>query len=138
MLRQQLLVDARLAVEPLGVAGRDQLDQVVPALARLGQQHQVVVVLADRPAAIVPAARRDVHLAAENRLARRAARAWSWNVIAENMLPCSVTATAGMPSDLHLIEQLVDAARAVEQRELGVQVEVDELVIDECGLRIDD
>ena len=48
VLGQQLLVDAGLAVETLGVARRDQLDQVVPALARLGQQDQVVVVLADR------------------------------------------------------------------------------------------
>ena len=42
------------------------------------------------------------------------------------MLPCSVTAIAGIFSFDRLIEQLVDAARAVEQRELGVQVKVDE------------
>ena len=38
----------------------------------------------------------------------------------ENMLPCSVTASAGIFSLRGLIEHLVDAARAVEQRELGV------------------
>ena len=38
------------------------------------------------------------------------------------MLPCSVTAIAGIFSATRLIEQLVDAARAVEQRELGVQM----------------
>ena len=43
------------------------------------------------------------------------------------MLPCSVTAIAGIFSFDGLIEQLVDAARAVEQRVLGVQVQVDEL-----------
>ena len=43
------------------------------------------------------------------------------------MLPCSVTAIAGIFSFDRLIEQLVDPAGAVEQRELGVQVEVDEL-----------
>ena len=31
------------------------------------------------------------------------------------------------PEALHLVQQLVDAARAVEQRELGVQVEMDEI-----------
>ena len=46
VLRQQLLVDARLVVEPLGVAGRHELDQVVIALGVLRQQDQVVLRLA--------------------------------------------------------------------------------------------
>ena len=45
----------------------------------------------------------------------------------ENMLPCSVTASAGIFSSTASIEQLVDPAGAVEQRELGVQVKVDEV-----------
>ena len=43
------------------------------------------------------------------------------------MLPCSVTAIAGIFSFDRLVEQLVDPARAVEQRELGVQVQMDEV-----------
>ena len=43
------------------------------------------------------------------------------------MLPCSVTAIAGIFSFDRLIEQLVDPARAVEQRILGVKMKVDEL-----------
>ena len=54
-------------------------------------------------------------------------RAASWKTTDENMLPCSVTASAGIFSFDRLVEQLVDAAGAVEQRELGVQVEVDEV-----------
>ncbi len=54
-------------------------------------------------------------------------RAWSWNAIDENMLPCSVTASAGISSLDGLVEQLLDAAGAVEQRILRVQVQVDEL-----------
>jgi hypothetical protein len=61
-------------------------------------------------------------------------RAASWNVTAENMLPCSVTASAGIFSSAALVEQFLDAAGAVEQRELGVQVQVDEIVMDEVSL----
>ena len=43
------------------------------------------------------------------------------------MLPCSVTAIAGIFSFDRLIEQLVDPAGAVEQRELGVEMKVNEL-----------
>ena len=42
VLRQQLLVDARLVVEPVGVARRDELDEVVEPLVGLGEQHEVV------------------------------------------------------------------------------------------------
>ena len=54
-------------------------------------------------------------------------RAWSWKMIDENMLPCSVIAIAGIFSSHGLVEQLLDPARAVEQRELGVQVKMDEV-----------
>ncbi len=54
-------------------------------------------------------------------------RALSWNTIAENRLPCSVTASDGHLEALGLGQQLADAARAVEQRVLRVQVQMDEL-----------
>jgi hypothetical protein len=41
--------------------------------------------------------------------------------------PCSVTASAGIFSFDGFVEQFVDAAGAVEQRELGVQMEVNEV-----------
>jgi len=43
VLREQRLVDARLVIEPFGVTGRHQLDQVVVALVRLGEQHEMVL-----------------------------------------------------------------------------------------------
>ena len=43
VLREQLLVDARLVVEAFGVAGRHELDQVVIALVRLREQHEMVL-----------------------------------------------------------------------------------------------
>ena len=114
---EQFLVDARLAVEALGVAGRDELDQVVPALACLREQHEVVVVLGWRPALLVAAAGRDVHLAPEDRL--HAARA---RVVVEHDRGEHVAVLGHRNGRhlqlLHLIQQLVDPARAVEQREL--------------------
>ena len=53
--------------------------------------------------------------------------ALSWKTIDENMFPCSVTARAGIFCLDGLLEQLVDPARAVEQRVLGVEVKVNEL-----------
>src|SRR6476661_5680622 len=66
--RQQLLVDPWLAIEAFCVPRGDQFDQVVPALARFGQQDQVVVRLGRWPPAVVAAPGCDVHLAPENRL----------------------------------------------------------------------
>ena len=79
-----------------------------------------------RPALVEAAARRDVHLAAEDRLQPALAR-----VVVEHHRREHV-AVLGDRQRRHLqlhrfVEQLVDAAGAVEQRELGVQVEMDEL-----------
>ena len=127
MLRQQLLVDARAVVEPFGVAGRHQLDQVLVAFVGLRQQHQVVR-LGLRAALVEPAALRDVDLAAEDRLQPAVAR-----VVVEDHRRKHV-AVLGHGERRHLqldrfVEQLVDPAGAVEQRELGVEVEMDELDI---------
>ena len=126
MLREQLLVEPRLVIEPLGVAGRHELDQIVIPLVGLGQQHQVVRRLARVPALDVAAARRHVHLAPEDRL--------------HTALPCVIVENdrrkhipvLGHRHGRHLqpgslIEQLVDAARAVEQRILGVEMKMNEL-----------
>ena len=48
-------------------------------------------------------------------------------MIDENMLPCSVIASAGIFELDRTVEQLLDAAGAVEERVLGVQVQMDEL-----------
>ena len=132
VLRQQFLVDARPVVEPFGVAGRHQLDQVLVALVGLGEQHQVVR-LGLRPALLEAASLRDVDLAAEDRLEPALAR-----VIVKDHRREHV-AVLGHRERRHLqlhrlVEQLVDAAGAVEQRELGVQMEVDELSIHDFAI----
>ena len=126
MLREQRLVDARLVVEALGVAGRDELDEVVEALVGLGEQHEVVGGLARRARSIRAIAGRDVDLAAEDRLDAALPRFVVERDGREHV------AVLGDRHRRHLqlggpVEQLADPARAVEQRELGVQVEVDEL-----------
>ena len=126
VLREQVLVDARLVVEAFRVAGRDQLDQVVEAFVGLGQQHQVVGRLARRPALGAAIARRDVDLAAEDRLDALLPR-----VVVEGDRREHVAVLGdgerGHAQLLRLVEQLLDAAGAIEQRELRVEVEMDEV-----------
>ncbi len=126
VLREQVLVDPRLVVEALGVAGRHQLDQVVVALERFGQQHQVVLRLAGIAALGPPVSRSHVDLAPENRL--DAARA---GVVVEDHRRKQVAVLGhgeGRHLQLHrLIEHFIDPARAVEQRVFGVQVKMNEV-----------
>ena len=127
VLREQLLVDARLVVEALGVAGRHQLDQVVVALVGLREQDQMVLRLArDCRSSCAGSPGRHVDLAAENRLHAPLPR-----VVVKDHRREQV-AVLGDRHRRHLqrgrlIEQLVDPARAVEQRKLGVEMEMDEL-----------
>ena len=119
VLRQQLLVDARPVVEAFRVAGGHQLDQIPVALVGLRQQHQMVR-FGLRAALLEPAALRDVDLAAENRLEPALAR-----VVVEDDRREQV-AVLGHGERRHLqldrfVEQLVDPAGAVEERELGVE-----------------
>jgi hypothetical protein len=123
--RQQFLVDPRLVVEALGVTRRHQLDQIPIAFVGLREQHQMIRRLAGRAALGQPAARRDVNLAAENRLDAVLA-----GVIVEDHRREHV-AVLGDRNRRHLqlrrlVEQFVDPARTVEQRELGVKMKVDE------------
>ena len=123
---QQLLVDPRLVVEALGVAGGDQLDEVVIAGEVLGQEHEVVVGLPRRAAPLATAAGRDVDLAAEDRLDPPFPRLVVEHHAREHVavLGDGEGRCAGLPG---VVEQLTDAAGAVEQRVLGVEVEMDEL-----------
>ena len=113
VLGEQLLVDARLVVEAFGIPGRHELDEVVIALIGLSQQHQVVVRIAVRAAFRVPAARRDVDLAAENRLHSALLRVIVKDDRREHV------AMLGHRKRRHLepgrlVEQLVDATCPVE------------------------
>ena len=123
---QQVLVDARLVVEPLGVGRGRELHEVVEPLVGFRQQDEVVRRFADRPALGEPAARRDVHLAPEDRLDAPLPRL----VVKDDrreQVPVLGHRERRHLEPLGLGQQLADPARPVQQRVLRVQVEVDEL-----------
>ncbi len=125
---QDLLVDARAVVEALGVAEGHQLHQVVVALVVGGEQGEMVVGLADAGGIPVEAAPRGhVDLAAQDGL-----QALVPAGVVEGHRPEHVP-VVGDGEGLHalpgrLIHEGVDLAGPVEEAELGVQVEVDELL----------
>ena len=117
---EELPVDARLVVVALEVAERRELDEVAVALVRLGEQRQVRVALR-LPVPVV----RDVHLAPEERLDAHLA------ALAVELDGAGERAVVGERDGGHLqlggpSGQRGDAASAVEDRVLGVDVEVDE------------
>ena len=117
---EQLPVDARLVVVALEVAERGELDQVRVALVRLGEEREVRLALLLR----VPVVG-DVDLAADERLdALVSGRLVEVDRAGER-------AVVGEPDGRHLelggaLREVRDPAGAVEDRVLGVDVEVDE------------
>ena len=117
---EQLPVDAGLVVVALEVAGRGELDQVRVAGVVLGEQRQVRVALPLRPAVLG-----DVELAADQRLDADLAR------LAHELDRARERAVVGQRHRRHLElgrarRERGDAARSVEDRVLGVDVQVDE------------
>src|SRR5581483_1421956 len=117
---EQLPVDARLVVIALQVAERRELDQVRVALVRLGEDGQVsVALLLDAPVF------GDIDLAADHRLHALLAR------LAVELDRAGERAVVGQRDRGHLelcgaLGEPRDAAGAVEDRVLAVDVEVDE------------
>ncbi len=126
VLRQQLLVDSWLVVEPFGVARRDQLDEVVIAREVFREQHQVIRRLAGSATLRPPVARCDVHLAAEDRV-QPALPCLIMKDHRREHVPVLGDGHGRHPQLRRTIQQLLDPARAVEQRILGVEVKVDEV-----------
>ena len=126
VLREQLLVDSRLVIETFGVSGRNQFDQVVVTRAVGRQQHQMVGGLARFAAAGQAAAVRNVYLASNDRLDA----ALAGLVVKGNCRKQVAVLRDGGRRHLQalcLVQQLADAAGAVQQRVLRVQMEMDEL-----------
>ena len=140
VLREQRLVDTRLVVETLGIAGRDELDKVVVPLRGLGEQHQVIGRLTRRSALRAPIARRDVDFAPENRIDPALPRVIVKHHRREHVPVLGDRHRGHLQLD-GLVEQFLDPAGPIEQRKLGVQVEVDEfthcMVLDGARLSID-
>ena len=116
VLREQFLVDARLVVVALKLRGGGQADEVLVAGLVPGQEHEMVVRLLAAGAGLflVPAAGRDVHLAADDRLdvpgagcAVKIDRAEHRPVVGDRERTEAQVA--------RLVDQAVHTARAVEQ-----------------------
>ena len=117
---EQLPVDARLVVVALEVAERGELDEVRVALVRLREQRQVRVALRLRPAVVG-----DVDLAADDRLDAGLLR------LAKELHGAGERAVIGQRDGWHLesrglLDEVRDPARPVEDRVLGVDVQVNE------------
>src|SRR5207244_6194651 len=117
---EELPVDARLVVVALEVARRGELDQVPVALVRLGEEREVRVALRLRAPVVG-----DVDLAPDERLDADLLR------LAVELDRAGEAAVIGERHGGHLElgragGERGDAARPVEDRVLGVDVEVDE------------
>ena len=131
VLREQIEVDPRLVVVPLEEALGDQRGQVLVADVAGGEQRDVGLV-ADRP--VEAPARRDVRLAADDRREALLLRGIVELDRAEHH------AVVGQRNPRRafvrrLATECVDATRAVEQRVLGMHVQMDERAQRKINLR---
>jgi hypothetical protein len=126
---QQLLVDARLVVEAFLEARRNETAEVSIAVVVHGEQDQVVVparlVVVDAAFLVEAASRRDVGLAADDRLHA------VLHGLVEELDRAEHVAVVGdgarrHAGGLHARQELLDLVRAVEQRKLRVQMQMDE------------
>ena len=128
VLGEQFPIDARLVIEPFEVRLRHQLDQVLVARVIADEDGQMVgaLVAAVLRAAFLAVARRDVELAAEDRLDlglfRREVEIDAPEEVAvvgeRERLEAEV---------LRLLDELLELRGAVEQAVLGVDVQVNEI-----------
>ena len=123
MARQQVFVDARLVIETVQIPGRDQLDQVAITGLVFAQQHQVVVAIGIVLDALPLL--RDVHFAADHRmdavllgLVVKLHRAEQVAVVGHS--------DRGHLLLLHLLHQLRDLAGSIEQRVVGMAMQMNE------------
>ncbi len=124
VLAQHLEVDARDAAdEPFHPAAADDADDVLVALLRRREQHEVMRV-ADR--LVAPRACDEVDLAAEDRLD---ARGLARRVVLDRAEHVRVVGERDRshPHVRDPTDEALQADRPIEHRELGVRVEVDEL-----------
>ncbi len=125
VLVQQRPVDAGLVVEALGEAGADQIAEVAVAGLVFAQQDQVGVGVVEAVLLVMPGARGDVDLAADDGLDARGAAG-----LVEGHRPVHHAVVGDrqgtLPQFFGALRQLLDAAGAVEQRIFGMDVEMDE------------
>ncbi len=130
VLREQLAIDARLVVEALQERPGHQLDEVLVPRAIADEHRQVVgtFVAAVLRAPLLAAARRDVELAAEDRLDPGLLRGEIEVDRAEEVAVIG-QGDRGELELLGLVDQLLELGGAVEQAVLGMHVQVDEFAV---------
>ena len=131
MRLQQFLIDSGLVIKSLEMRSRGKAHEVLVADFIFGQQQEMVVAVLARPAvglAVKPAAGRDLHFAADDRLEILALgllikihRAMHHAMIGD-----------GQRGEVQLhrsVDQLVQTAGAIEHRKLAVDMQVYKLVL---------
>ena len=119
---QQLSVHPRVVVEPLEVGRSDELDQVTVACLVL-RQHGHVVGLLVVGVPVVPASRRDIHLAADDR--RYPVRPGSLVEVDGPVQPAVIGYRQVAHAELRRpLDERFDTAQPVEETELSVIVQM--------------
>ena len=133
---EQFLVNARLVVIAIEVRGGGELDEVLVAGLVLRQQDEVVIDVASAAAAagllLQPAARRHIHLAADDRLDALGAG----GLVEINRAVKHAVVRDGQRGEAQLVRPVnepVQPASAVQQRVLGVQMEVNKISVRHRG-----
>src|SRR5262249_7145696 len=127
---QELAIDPRLVIEPLEERPRDQLDEVLVARA-IADQHGEMVGALVAPvlrAPLLAAARRDVELAADDRLDAGLHRRVVEIDRAEEIAVIGQRDRRELEL-LGLGDELLELGGAVEQAVLGMHMEVDEVAV---------
>ena len=125
MLMQQRPVDAGLEIKALGEGHADEITEVAVAGLIFAQEDQVGVGVVDAVLLVMARARRDIDLAADDRLD---ASGLAGLVKGHRAVHHAVVGHGQrrLPQLFGAFGQLLDAAGAVEQRILGMHMEMDE------------
>ena len=126
VLLEQFMVHARFHIKPLDKPQADHMDEIAVAGHVFAQQNQVAVPFAARIGAVMPGARRDIDLAADDRMD---AALFGGAV----KVDCTVhhamvgDGNGGLAELGDAVHQLLNAARPVQQAEFGVHMQVRKL-----------
>ena len=120
---QQLHVDTRLHIEALRETARHHVDEVAVAGHVLAQQDEVRVPLAVDVAAVKARMRRQIHLAADDRMdpLRLAGAVKVDHAVHDAMVG---QRARGLPQLCHTVHQLFDTAGAVQQAVFAVDMQM--------------
>jgi hypothetical protein len=131
---EELVIDARIIIEPLQLGGAGDLQKIAVANLVLGQQQQVKRVFVELGVAVGHAARGHVGLEPDDGLHPRVSGGTEELHHAEHR----AVVRDGHGAHVQLfdpVDQLLDVAEAVQQGIFGVHVKVGEIRHDPSGLK---